>query len=1621
MKLDENQQKAVEHFEGPALVVAGPGSGKTTVIKERILHLINEHNVDPRQILALAFNKEASKEMEKRILSEVVLKSKLPEIRTLHAFGLRIINQHYNRLKQQNKPEVWSSDPERTIRDEIQQLKKNMANTTVTIYKIENELTGKCYIGQTTNPERRKREHFSFDDSSNSDLRQTMLSEGKEHFKFCRIDTVEGKFANKREAEYIEYYRNRAVLNLLEPEVEQPESDTPATHISIYKIENKKTGICYIVQSTDSERSKIDDFTDSSNDVIRKAIKIEGIEQFTFEALHTEVPNATAPIFVESAIQDASSRSRAVFNRNNPLNQRYSNQLMIELFCEHFNIRYEELLKCPSSIENLMQKIEDFEKIVDQVQKIKRQVVINFSKDASIDDIVNSIIQSIDDRIVRAFAEKYEKKKKKANAIDFQDMILYAVYLLETCPDVRARCHEKYDYVLIDEFQDVSPIDFRLIKPLSENLFAVGDDDQAIYGFRGGDSEIMQKFSKQEDVTQYKITRNYRSTSAIVKHSSAMIKHNNPNRISKNLLPENPATRPPIKVLETTAETIKIVFLREFAEPFRQTQLIDNYIPTIETPLLKIHVKTKLQNIGILLRYRSEVESIRKILLDRGFREEKLTRQEGDPFKIIGRSTQEIIEGITIHKAKGKEYNKVILIHNTLGEDFPFHDSDDITEDRRVFYVAMTRARQELVILGGRCQFVPETGLSTLISKQKRQLESVSKSLRFAILKRIDTDKKHVEVFYERIQRALTRALMKQAVDAIKAAYKQNKLELERLRSDITQTENATAELESNLPIALRVTNENLLEDLIPVLDEFESQINNVTKTVKVDNLPTDVAELHQSLQHTQQQLLDSLNNHGLKPIDARGKIFNPDHHEEIQPALYSDDVPADIVLKEKRRGYVLHDQIIRKTRVILSEGENIRIPEQLDRLTEIYLDRLISRFHANFQLTNINKSFIIRKMVQYLSGLDDGPVEKLRSFAVKGVETIGRGRFADYCVSPEKTHLCTDIVFRDFWRQMWEVVEKSRKIPESRIKQTQPSIDGSAFVDANQKNTLDEPQEKTGDFSPKTPTDGEIVKGVVVAVNRDKVMINIGFKSEGYIPASEFDTVENDLPAVQIGDEIDVYIVRREDAEGQIVLSKKIADQTLIWDEIATAHETVTPVKGRITEQIKGGLRVTIGSLRGFLPASQIELRSTQNLEQYVGQTLDMIVISLSKQQHNIVLSRRMCLEMELTQKRSEVLSTLEVGQLVKGVVKNITAFGAFVDLGGVDGLLHKSEMVWKRISHPSEIVSIGEDIEVKVIEFDQKNEKISLSLKQLTSDPWENAEEKYPIGSTILGIVVNVVNYGAFVQLEEGIDGLIHISEMLTESRDTLPLDIVNRGDEVEVIVIRISKDSRRISLRMITNLSTSFGDSQSDPTSDIPVPTEKIKGPISGDPPELITHTPIEDMEDTLPVPEKPSFDEETNSTTPCEPINPIDIQPIEETVDISPPMSEKFSEILNSQIQNLKPEMPETETSSKSPKIANDNSDTTLQKSKEILKAQIQNLKPAPIENTDLPIEIVNNVSNRPTEPTYSEPPEKTNNNPSNIDISHEEKLSKNEIQEKQKNFRYYLRKFGRLVLRKSKLQ
>ena len=379
---------------------------------------------------------------------------------------------------------------------------------------------------------------------------------------------------------------------------------------------------------------------------------------------------------------------------------------------------------------------------------------------------------------------------------------------------------------------------------------------------------------------------------------------------------------------------------------------------------------------------------------------------------------------------------------------------------------------------------------------------------------------------------------------------------------------------------------------------------------------------------------------------------------------------------------------------------------------------------------------------------------------------------------------------------------EEPSEADESSETDDEPSSEANDEPTATDTQTSDvmtqESLEEAYDNSLRAFAEGEIVKGKVVEVSSDEVMIDIGFKSEGYIQASEFEVGEDGLPAVNVGDQIDVYIVRREDADGQIVLSKEIADRTRVWDEITKAFEEGRTVQGQVIERIKGGLRVNVGTLRAFLPASQIELRPVQDFDKYVGMTLDMKIVKVSsKRRRNIVLSRRLLLEEEALARKSELLSQLEVDQVQTGVVKNITSFGAFVDLGGIDGLLHKTDMSWGKVNHPSEVVNIGEEIEVIVIGVDPEKEQVSLGIKQRTTDPWLNIEEKYPIGSTVHGKIVNIVNYGAFLELEEGVEGLIHVSEMSWTRRNVAPSKIVTKSDDIDAVVLDIDRDHKRISL--------------------------------------------------------------------------------------------------------------------------------------------------------------------------------------------------------------------------------
>jgi len=548
MRLDKNQEKAVNHVNGPAIVIAGPGSGKTTVVTARILNLIQTHKIPPSQILAIAFNRKAVEEMETRILrvltpsqsSDKTERYKKPEIRTLHAFGKDIITENYEHAEFRQIPEIWAGQIDQIIAEERRQIEREASTTSVAMYKIESKSTGRCYIGQTINPDRRRKEHF--DHSSNDRLRQAIRSEGETQFSFEVLEWVQGREANRSEAHWIAFYRKRA----------------------------------------------------------------------------------------------------DVFNRADPLRVQYSDQLILEMFCQHFEIPYTAHLDRDPDFENLRDRFND---IKETVMRAKRHVTAGLFDPTTIEDPV-----------AQAFAIKYETLKTEANAVDFEDMIIHAAYLLETCPHLQQTYRDIYPYLLVDEFQDIAPADFRLISLLSENLFAVGDDDQAIYGFRGGDSEIMQAFTARREVVKYEITRNYRSTSTIVEHARALIERN-AQRISKDLRAHNP-TQQEITIVETTPETIETFLLCELKSS---------------------------QETAVLARTNYETDQIQEMLSKHAKR----------------------VEVTTIHKAKGREWEKVILIHNTLERRFPRRDTN-LAEERRVFYVAMTRAKVELVVLGGTCPFVPE-------------------------------------------------------------------------------------------------------------------------------------------------------------------------------------------------------------------------------------------------------------------------------------------------------------------------------------------------------------------------------------------------------------------------------------------------------------------------------------------------------------------------------------------------------------------------------------------------------------------------------------------------------------------------------------------------------------------------------------------------------------------------------------------------------------------------------------------------------------------------------------------------------------------------------------------------
>ena len=325
-----------------------------------------------------------------------------------------------------------------------------------------------------------------------------------------------------------------------------------------------------------------------------------------------------------------------------------------------------------------------------------------------------------------------------------------------------------------------------------------------------------------------------------------------------------------------------------------------------------------------------------------------------------------------------------------------------------------------------------------------------------------------------------------------------------------------------------------------------------------------------------------------------------------------------------------------------------------------------------------------------------------------------------------------------------------------------------------------------------------KVLKGTVLKLTGTHVVVDIGAKSEGMLPLSEVLDFEG-KPRFQPGDEIDVMRDKGETEEGYINLSHQKAQKLRAWDEIEKAYNEKKPIRATVVERIKGGLTVDIMGASAFLPGSQADLRPARNLDAVKGKTLEVAIIKLNKKRGNIVVSRKQVLEGEQSEKRSKTLEHLEEGSILTGVVKNLTDYGAFVDLGGIDGLLHITDMSWGRLTHPRDLVNVGDQIQVKVLKFDKDKQRVSLGFKQLTPDPWLDAEHRYPVGAHVGGRVISVTDYGAFVELEQGIEGLVHVSEMTWSKRMKHPSKLVNVGDHVDCVVLNVNPQERRISLGM------------------------------------------------------------------------------------------------------------------------------------------------------------------------------------------------------------------------------
>ena len=361
------------------------------------------------------------------------------------------------------------------------------------------------------------------------------------------------------------------------------------------------------------------------------------------------------------------------------------------------------------------------------------------------------------------------------------------------------------------------------------------------------------------------------------------------------------------------------------------------------------------------------------------------------------------------------------------------------------------------------------------------------------------------------------------------------------------------------------------------------------------------------------------------------------------------------------------------------------------------------------------------------------------------------------------------------------ELFNNVRQVTYGDLEENQEAVEVSEEIHNRYKSSLTE------------ITENEIITGRIIGINEKDVLVDIGFKSEGIISRNEFS--ENNLP--DIGEKLEVFLEKIEDESGNTVLSKEKAEFLNRWKDLRNIHETGEIIKGKIIRRIKGGMVVDLGGVQAFLPGSQIDIRPVKDFDQYINKEIDLRVVKFNEMRKNVVVSHKAIIEDTLAEQRDELFSKLQVGSVIDGRVKNITDFGVFVDLGGIDGLLHITDLSWGRINHPSEIINMDDTLTVKIIDFDQDKKRVSLGLKQLTPHPWENIQSQYPEGSSVSGKVVSMTNYGAFIEVKPGIEGLIHVSEMSWTKHIKNPSELYSLGDTIDAKVLAIDVDERKISL--------------------------------------------------------------------------------------------------------------------------------------------------------------------------------------------------------------------------------